>query len=271
MGGAEHMCANLPAGRSLRNHGPSRGRRVRHAGHGDARRSACGAKRGFCTSVLFLERRLFGAKPAWEWPATFSQFLFSPPATPTPSLRAAAVVFEWPRKPPRSLSGAFGRRWRATSPAGNGVANGENKHSLNGVGHPIAVQRAQQVDANVRNEQGHEDPLYAATGPTAAGASLVAEGKAVSIETPDARRVDASPGSVRIDAVVRRTGTRRYTGCGSRVSPRWFGKAVTGGPVGSKVVLRPTACCLAPASAPAQRRWGTLGFDRPRRRAHCAA
>jgi hypothetical protein len=43
-----------------------------------------------------------------------------------------------------------------------GVANGVNKIWLNGVGHAIDGQRAQSVEAKIRNECGHEGPLYAA-------------------------------------------------------------------------------------------------------------
>jgi hypothetical protein len=74
---------------------------------GPATPAANGAKRVFRAAALFRAQRFFGAKPAWGWPATFSQFLFSSPATPTPSLRAAAAVFGSPRKPPLSLSPNF--------------------------------------------------------------------------------------------------------------------------------------------------------------------
>jgi hypothetical protein len=67
----------------------------------------------------------------------------------------------WPAKPPlfgrprkntaltqRGLSVAL----EITSPAGAGVASGENRNWLNGVGRPIGGQRAQKVAANVGNE-----------------------------------------------------------------------------------------------------------------------
>jgi hypothetical protein len=46
------------------------------------------------------------------------------------------------------------------------VADVENENWLNGVGHPAGGQRAQTVEAVVRNGRAHEHPLCAINGPS---------------------------------------------------------------------------------------------------------
>lgn len=82
--------------------------------------------------------------------------------------------------------------------------------------------------------------------------------------------VDGSFGTVRIDALALRAWKRKCTGCGSRVSPMCIGKAMTGGPVRSTVAQGEGSSCLALTAVPEQRRRGTLGYVRFKRRADAA-
>jgi hypothetical protein len=82
--------------------------------------------------------------------------------------------------------------------------------------------------------------------------------------------VDGSLGTVRIDPLVSRAWKRKWTGCGSRVSPMCIGKAMTGAPVRSTVAQGEGPPCVAPTAVPEQRPRSKLGFDRFQRRADAA-